>query len=187
MSLRIFLLLLWILVLAGSTGCEPRNTKATASKNDTAEIMRILVDSAFHKNKLPNIEKLVLRHFFGDSVLFKFDSSLMTHAPKETNGLKFKFLTEEQICRLATQYFDRRNDTTFEVHYVKVLRLLKRNDTSYMAELQNAMMSPPQVAHYLDPHNTECIFGEPFGGGIRMSFTKQGDTLRGRIEGSWPF
>ncbi|MGC4036573.1 MAG: hypothetical protein QM764_11470 [Chitinophagaceae bacterium] len=154
--------------------------------------MRLLLDSAFYRHNLPDISSLTRNNPFGDTIIFRKeiyqgDSNISRFFPRD---IKLKFLSQSQICSLATSL---RNDTT-DFPNILELRSFKKIDTVYEIYLQNTCVIPQfdKNGHHL--FNTgrlegidtlPCIFGMLCGGGIGMMFTKRGDSLYSKITGRW--
>lgn len=70
----------------------------------------------------------------------------------------------------------------------------KKVDTTYEVSLQNQCVMPlydkkgnPKFDKdfYKDRGNYKCMFGMMCGGGMGMTFIKQADTLKAKIDGFW--
>ena len=167
------------------TGCGVNKTNLKVAANDTTQVLRFVIDSAFYHHRLPDLSALTRNNPFGDTVIFKFDSILVGHLPSE---LKYKLLTQDEICSLATQHH---NDTTNFCNFLQ-LQHFKKVDTTYEVILKNQCVMPlydkngkPKFdkAFYKDRGNYKCIFGMLCGGGMSMTFIKQADTLKATING----
>jgi hypothetical protein len=187
MRLRTLSIIILTLTFLVDTGCSVDNTNLKVAKNDTTEVLKILIDSAFYHERLPDFSALTRNNPFGDTIIFKFDSILVGHLP--TNA-KFKLLTQDQICSLATQHY---NDTTYFCNFL-ILNSFKKVDTTYEVSLQNQCVMPlfgkngkPRFDNdFMKRHNySTCMFGMMCGGGMGMVFIKQADTLKAKIDGSW--
>jgi hypothetical protein len=172
-----------------------KNIKATVLESDTVKIMRLLLDSAFYRHNLPDISALTRNNPFGDTLIFRNeiyqgDTNISRHFPTSLGDIKIKFLTQQQICSLATQ---RQNDTSYFPNFLEI-RSFKNVDMTYEVYLQNTCVIPQfdKDGHHLyekgkleGVDTLPCIFGMMCGGGIAMTFTKRGDTLQSRITGRW--
>ena len=176
-----------IFALLFDTGCGANKTNLKVATNDTTQILRFVIDSAFYHQRLPDFSALTHNNPFGDTIIFKFDSILVGHLPSD---LKYKFLTQDQICSLATQHD---NDTT---HFCNFLELssFKKVDTTYEVSLQNQCVMPLYGKKgkalfdkdFNQRHNNyRCLFGYLCGGGMGMTFIKQADTLKAKVDGFW--
>lgn len=67
--------------------------------NDTTEALTIILDSAFSGGHF-NIQNFI-NYTFNDSIIFVDDTLIHGKLPQLDN-LKFKFLTRDSICKLAT-------------------------------------------------------------------------------------
>ena len=154
--------------------------------------MRMLTDSAFYKNRLPDISALTRNNPFGDTVIFRSEIyqgeiDISRYFPKD---LKLKFLKQSEICSLAINL---QNDSAYFPNFLEI-RSFKKVDTTYEVYLQNTCVIP-QVDknghHLFNKGKLErsdtflCIFGMLCGGGIGMTFTKHSDTLGFKITGRW--
>ena len=185
MKLSILVIVILTFIALYDTGCGLDKSVATESKNDTTQILKTLIDSAFYRQRLPDFSSLKRNNPFGDSIIFKFDSDLIGHLPTDQ---KFKILTEDQICLLATQHY---NDTTLFCNFL-ALNNFKKTDSTFKVSLRNECITPlfdkkgnPRFGKdfYKDRLTYKCLFGFLCGGGIHMTFNKQGDTLKGHISG----
>lgn len=177
--------------------CSDSNslTKTSVPESDTVKIMRLLLDSAFYRHNLPDISALTRNNPFGDTIIFRNeiyqgDTNISRYFPKDIKGINLKFLSQSQICSLATNL---RNDTTYFPNFLE-LRSFKRVDTTYEIYLQNTCVIPQfdKDGHSLRTQGKlegidtlPCLFGMMCGGGIGITFTKQGDTLQSKITGRW--
>ena len=59
--------------LLTSASCDDSTslTELKANESDTIKIMRSLIDSAFYRDKLPDISALTKNNPFGDTVIFR--------------------------------------------------------------------------------------------------------------------
>lgn len=186
--LPIFSILVLAITLFIDIGCHTDSTNSTVTKNDTTEVFKTLLDSAFYRKRLPDLSSLKRNNPFGDTIIFKFNSILIGHLPL---GFKFKMLTQDDICTLATQYY---NDTTYFCNFLE-LNSFKMVDTTYEVNLQNRCVVPLfdkngkrrfDKAFYKNHAAVKCMFGFMCGGGLSMTFTRQADTLHAKINGFWP-
>jgi len=96
------------------SSCGIDKTILNVARNDTTQIFSTLIDSAFYKQRLPNFNSLQKNNPFGDTIIFKFDSILIGHLPE---SFKFKILTNQQICSLATQH---QNEKTYFCNFLEI-------------------------------------------------------------------
>jgi hypothetical protein len=167
------------------TGCGVDKTNLKVETNDTTQILRHVIDSAFYHQRLPDFGSLTRNNPLGDTIIFKFDSILIGHLPID---LKYKFLTQDEICSLATKYD---TDTTKFCNFLE-LDYFKKVDTTYEVILKNECVRPlydksgkPKFDKdfYKDRGNYKCMFGMLCGGGMSMTFIKQADTINAKING----
>jgi hypothetical protein len=187
MTLRTLSIIILTLTFWVDTGCNANNVNSKIAKNDTTEVLRILIDSAFYHERLPDFGFLTRNNPFGDTIIFKFDSILVGHLP---TNLKYKLLTQDEICSLARLHCYDAN------HFCTFLKLnsLKKNDNKYEVYLQNQCVMPlfdkngKQLfdSAFIQRHNySKCTFGGLCGGGMSMTFIKQADTIKAKIDGFW--
>lgn len=157
--------------------------------------MRLLLDSAFYRHNLPDITALTRTNPFGDTIIFRKeisqgDANIERYFPKKLHALKLKFLTQSEICSLATNL---RNDKAYFPNFLEI-RSFKKIDTTYEVYLQNTCVIPQldKSGHHLFNEGKlegidtlPCIFGMLCGGGIGMTFIKRGDTIQSKITGRW--
>ena len=186
MTIRSIFSILTITLLL-NTGCDVDKTSLKVATNDTTQVFKFVIDSAFYRQRLPDFNSLQSNNPFGDTIIFKFDSILVGHLPRD---LKYKFLTQDEICSLATQHY---NDTTYFCNFLE-LNSFKKVDTVYEVSLQNQCVMPlydkngnPKFDKdfYKDREKYKCMFGMMCGGGIGMTIIKQADTLKAKIDGFW--
>ncbi len=134
--MRLFLPLLFLISILA---CD--KPKAVAEKeyaNDTTEVLRLLVDSFLIKGRF-NFPSLFRDSLLGDSIIMQYDSLYTKHIIK-ANGIKFKILTEDEICNYATIH---ESDTkNWFPDIIKRIRFVKDNDTTYIASLVIPSVSP---------------------------------------------
>ena len=136
---------------------------------------------------MPGFGGLQKKNIYGDSILFEFDSILVGHLPSSINGFKFKFLTRDQICELATFHYD----DSLEFPNFFHLNNLKKLDSTYEVSLQVTCVIPlfdknGKLISNIDLSKTDkCIFGMMCGGGIGVVVYKQGDNFEIKKKASW--
>jgi len=175
------------LTLLFDTGCNVDNTNSKIVKNDTTDILKILIDSALYHERLPDFGFLTRNNPFGDTIIFKFDSILVGHLP---TNLKYKLLTQDEICSLARLHC---YDANHSCSFLK-LDSFKKVDSTYKVFLQNQCVMPlfdkngKQLfdSAFMQRHNySKCTSGGLCGGGMSMTFVMQVDTVKAKIEGFW--
>jgi len=157
--------------------------------------MELLLDSAFYRDNLPDISALTRNNPFGDTIIFRKeiyqgDTDISRYFPSDLHGIKIKFLTQSQICSVAINLL---NDTAYFPTFLEILNF-KKIDSVYEVYLQNTCVFPQydKNGHHLYKKGKlegidtlPCLFGMKCGGGISMTFTKQGDTLQSKITSHW--
>jgi|GEM_PF-2942596 len=164
--------------------------KETNVRNDTTEVIRLLIDSTFYRYNLPGINRLTKNSPFRDTIIlckgvYKGDTTILKYFSQSKNGIKFKLLTYSEICSLATSL---ETDTTLFPYFLEV-RSFENVDTAYEVYIQSTCVIPrfDKYGHrrLAGSEASKCIFGMLCGGGISMIFTKQGDTLKAKLDGRW--
>ena len=69
MRLRTLSIIILTLTFLVDTGCSVDNTNLKVAKNDTTEVLRILIDSAFYHERLPDFSALTRNNPFGDTII----------------------------------------------------------------------------------------------------------------------
>lgn len=137
-------------------------TKRIEVKNDTTEVVRLLIDSAFYRHNLPDINALTKNSPFGDTIIlckdvYQGDSIILKYFAQGLNGIKFKFLTHYEICSLARNLH---NDTVYFPNFLE-LRSFRKVDTTYEVYLQNDCVIPQydKLGHHLvyGSDTSKCI------------------------------
>lgn len=186
MTLRPILSILTFSILF-YTSCRVDSGDVKVATNDTTQVFKLLIDSAFYRGRLPDFSTLTRHNPFGDTIIIKFDSILVGHLPHD---LKYKFLTQDEICSLAIQHY---SDSAEFCNFL-ALNSFKKVDTTYEVSLQNQCVMPLFDKNgkalfskdFYQKHNTcRCLFGFLCGGGMAMNFIKQGDTLKAKVVGCW--
>jgi hypothetical protein len=182
-----FTIIILTFILLCDTGCGVDKSNLKVATNDTTQVLKFVIDSAFYHRRLPDFSALTKNNPFGDTIIFKFDSILVGHLPSD---LKYKLLTQDEICFLATQYS---NDTTDFCNFLE-LSSFKKVDTTYEISLQNQCVIPlydkkgiPKFDKVFNQrHNSsKCLFGYLCGGGMTMTCIKQDGKLKAKIDGFW--
>lgn len=175
-----------IFVVIGAS-CRNDKPNPIVTKNDTTQVLKILIDSAFYRENLPSFSSLYRNNPFGDTIIIKFDPILVGHLPTH---LKYKFLTEDEICSLATQHLS----DAYEFCTFINLNSFEKVDSTYEINIQNECVMPlfkkngkPRFDKdfYKNTGTFKCWFGLLCGGGMAMTFIKQADTLKAKIDGFW--
>jgi hypothetical protein len=165
--------------------------KDDALKNDTAEVLSLMLNKDFLGRNMLGYGGLGKPSPFGDTIIFKSDSIITRYLPENINGFHFKFLTQDQICQLASFYH---TDTTYFPDFFELKRFQKR-DSIYDIALQVSCVMPlydkngnrifKSDAFNDDYKNYKCIFGVLCGGGMSVTAFRVNDTLRIKKESSW--
>ena len=119
--------------------CQSNHQKTNIVKdiNDTSRVLRILLDSAIIGHHIPDKSHLYKNNPFGDSIILADDSILKIFLP-QVDTLKFKLLTRDQICHLATINQDTFN---FFPNFL-ILQHFKKNQSTYTVTLRNTCVIP---------------------------------------------
>lgn len=135
---------------------------------------------------MPGFGSLKKTSFYGDTIIFKTDSIIKEHLPVTINDFCFKFLTEEEICEQATEYY---SDTTSFPAFFQLNRFQK-TDSNYDISLQVTCVMPlfDKNGNKLlanDSSNNKCKFGILCGGGVNVTVYKENGIFKIRKESSW--
>lgn len=164
------------------SGCSRPKTNLVISRNDTSEVIRLLLDSTLYLPRLMDMSLLFKNNPFGDSVIVVRDSIIVNHAPK---GINFIFLTQDEICALAERY---KNETSSFANYLK-LDYHEENDSVFEASIANFQIERIYYDNIQESKNQRtannlrtftCL--DQLGSEIYMSFTKRNNTITSRVE-----
>lgn len=153
-------------------------------KNDTLEVFRILFDSTIvgHSKRFDDLYR---NNPFGDSVILAFDSIYLNYKPSH-DSLKFKILTENEICDWATKL----NDQDKSFPYFIWIRHFSKTQDGYGIDMRITCVhsNNKHGEKSIDPitgllYTSKCQFGFMCGGSIQMEFIKTKEGLRGKIIG----
>lgn len=177
---------LFFLIVTSCLNQNERMKAKTEIRNDTAEVFRILMDSAFISHYLPDRGFLFYNNPFGDSIILQFDSLFLKKIPIH-DSLKFKILTKNEICELATKNYDVKKASSFP-NFIKIIKFVKTS-SGYEIALQNTCVFPNYIngERYINPMTNEksdtadCSFGFLCGGTIELSVQKTKDGFDARI------
>ena len=175
MKFRLLITILTCTILF-DTGCGVESTDMKVAKNDTTNILKILLDSAFYRQRLPNFSNLKLNNPFGDTIIFKFDSILVGNLPTD---LKFKLLTQDQICSLATQSYN--NQKSF-CNFLE-LNNFQKTDTTYKVRMETHCLEV--VVDRIG--KATCLTEKYCNGGIEMTFFIRADSLKSEPASFWDY
>jgi hypothetical protein len=125
--LIIFLLFPW------SIGCRNKPAKVIEPINETKEVIKLALGTAFYHGNLPEISSLYRGKLFNDSILLQIDSFPVRLLPTDLLGLKFKIFNANQIARLKQSY------QPWELPNYLFICCLERTDTSYSIYLQRML------------------------------------------------
>ena len=188
--------IIFLIIVIGLVNCKEHSKKEYIINNDTTFIFSHIIDTSLY-GYLPDASALTQNSPFGDTILvnieskiFKQDHNLLKYFPKTVSHFHFKFLSEKQICSFATSY---NNDSTRFPNFLE-FNSFERSETSYSMNIQNICVFPNYDKYgnhrFLKGKQEgmdtlRCVFGFICGGGMSMSFTKQGDSLKGKRNGQW--
>jgi len=68
----------------------------TEVKNDTAELQKLAIKTAFHHYNLPDIDAVMMSYRFKDSVLFTANNPSLNFLPKHFGNIPFKNLPKSK-------------------------------------------------------------------------------------------
>jgi hypothetical protein len=186
MTYRFQFYLLLTLILLSTISCRTKPTTSTSPTNDTTAALSLLLNKDFLGRHMPGYGALQRPSPFGDTIIFMTDSIIVEHLPESINGFRFKFLTQAQICDLATTHY---TDTTDFPNFFQLNRFQKQ-DSTYDIALQVTCVLPMydkngKKLFASDTTNYKCMFGMLCGGGIGVTVYKDNDTLNIKRESSW--
>ena len=164
--------------------------------NDTAEVLKVVLDSAINNYFIPDMSFLYKdSSLFGNSIIVQFDDSLTKHL-KAFKNLKFKILTRNEICKLATKA---ENDSIDFPNFLVIEDFLSVPN-SFHIRIQNTCVMPllkpdsslrfkkhPNGSFYKKEYadSVKCEFGFLCGGGFGIQVWKLNGNFRGKVEGRW--
>jgi hypothetical protein len=181
LSVVVVLLIAYVIC---NIGCNERKNTQTLEelikKNDTTEIIRILIDSGFHRKEVIGWDKLLVNNPFKDTPILSMSSEFAGHYP---TGLRLKFLTSMQVDSLASIY----NIDTINFWTVLCVNTFQKlNDSFYHANLVNMSIFPlydsKGRALYHDiftglykKKNVKYVVNSKYCRGLSMDFFKEGN------------
>ena len=93
-------LILTILIMFVLLGYNQPKVEDKPKVNDTTQVLGLLIDSFLVKGH-NYMESLYRDSIFKDSIIMQYDS-IYTKLLPQVEGVKFKILTEDEICNYAT-------------------------------------------------------------------------------------
>jgi hypothetical protein len=150
-----------------------------SEENDTLEVFRILFDSTLVGHLEENSD-LFRNNPFGDSIIVLFDSLFLKTSPCH-DSLKFKILSETEICNLATKCSDQDKLCPEFLN----LRLFQKTSAGYEIDLRITCVGSNyrNGKRFINPITGElsdsckCHFGYMCGRSIQMTFEKTKERL----------
>lgn len=125
------------MILFFATSCKLTTPKTIQIKSDTTRVIELAIRTAFLKQSMPEIDKLLFSYRFKDSLFFTSDSSLLNFLPYTVDSLSFKILPKnELIKRVKSDSYNKRLP-----NYL-YLRTLEKTDTGYYVNLQSLSFIP---------------------------------------------
>ena len=143
------------------------------SKSDTTELFRIWTDSALNNQLIPEFKRLRNKGIFDDTFFFKFDKRLEKNLPFE---LKYKLLTETEICLRATKYLKVTNEA---FNYLE-LYFFKKTDSSYSIGFTNMCLRglEDEDTRVLENEIITCEYEKYCNGGLEIDFSNRNRLLK---------
>jgi hypothetical protein len=149
--MRIILIVLFIAVLLS---CNHSNVEEKPKTNDTTEVLGLLIDSFLVKGH-NYMGSLYRDSIFKDLIIMQYDS-IYTKLLPQVEGVKFKILTEDEICNYATIHES--DPKNWFPDIIKGIKFIKENDTTYIASLVIPSVTPYYDKYgkpYFDPEINE--------------------------------
>jgi hypothetical protein len=192
-----------ISILCLSSCVNPTVNKTIEKLNDTSEVIRIAVDSAFNGGYLPdlsylnwksNSEKSILTGYdsllksqIGDSIITWYDSLLIQHLPNIKN-VKLKLMTEDQICTLAYHFQLQKRSAPNFLKLDNFKQTIDANQITLANNCPMPMFNTDGTAKMMpdgerDSDTTRCSYEYLCGGAFTMSFKKSNNILTGKVLG----
>ncbi len=145
------------------------STVENKKKDDTTVALKILLDSAFYKQRLATVARVDPSDLLSDTIIFKRNNSLIHHLPK---NLRYKLLSEDEMCELMAIH---------KLTYLQFLELeFVKNGTGYKTSIGTHCMSkgimktePDEVSHPFCEREKYC------NAVLYMYVTKKGNNLIG--------
>ena len=180
-------LLCLAITLLAITGCTHDPAPSPHFReDDTSKVLHLLIDSALENRPrdIPDRSDLTKNSPYKDSILFLADSIFMPYLAENSFPVKFKFLTEKELCSQATQF---NHDNIYYPGFLSITHF-EKTDSGYSVFLKNNCVIPQFDKHghpvgFSRADTLKCIFNFLCGGGMSMTFKKQHDTMRGIIKG----
>lgn len=170
----------WLVALVAfvRSGCEPELPRTVPVLNDTTAALSLLLNEKLLAENMPDFGALRMPGPLGDTIIFKTDSVIIRYLPDSLTGFHFKFLTEDEICNLATIYYA---DTIRFPNFLQLSRFEKR-DRSYDISLQVTCVIPAHAIArrkgFTHRKGAPCIFGMLCGGGMGVTVFREHNTLK---------
>lgn len=143
-----------VMFLLVSSSCNNiQEEKILVEKNDTTQALSIILDSAFTGRHL-YIENFV-NYKFGDSIIF-VDDSLIHNNLQNLDKLKFKLLTRDSICKLATL----NQEDSIRFPDILSIPIFKKTASGYHLMLESQCVIPlydkmGKLKHYASTDTTQ--------------------------------
>ena len=179
-------------ILLDIYSCKQNETLPIPSTNDTTEILKFAIRTAFDRSRMPSSGSLLKGTltspkggYWGDTILFKIDSFSAKYMPSQIDSFIFKKLTMDEICSLLTNLQLPETPLTLE------LSRFEKIDSSYDVFLNTYPYSPQfdragnhlYIKGKLQGLDTLKCISWGGGGGIYLRITKKGDSLYSQIMG----
>ena len=143
------------IILLFAYSCKLTTSKPLQLKSDTTRVIELAVRTAFLRQSMPEIDKLVYNKKFKDSLLFTSDSSLLNFLPYAVDSLGFKIVPKNKLIKTNNS----KSYSKASPNYL-YLRTVEKTDKGYYVSLQ-------------------CLSFIPFGGGgaIGLNIVKEKDSF----------
>jgi hypothetical protein len=175
-----------ILIISSCTYRSNESFTLERKANDTIEVFHILFDSTLVGYDSSNGESF-RNNPYGDSIIIQFDSLFLKRIPSH-DSLKFKILTEDEICDWATKF----NEENKLFPNFLVLKHFYPTTTGYEVSLgitcvhsnykNGKRETDPRTGGLSD--TSKCHIGYLCGRSFQMSFERTAKGLKGRMTGN---
>ncbi len=163
------------LVIGNAGAAKATATPVARVDNDTAQIMRLVMDTCQTRDGLPDAEYLGKNNPFGDSVIMCNEGWTIDWSVYFPRTWKVKLLDKAAICTLAAK-----DPEAFA--YILEIQSFKKTDSTYEMALRNTCVFFPfrnmvKTRRNARVNRDSCVLGFRCGGTLFMGFKKAGDRM----------
>lgn len=160
-----------VIIITGLIFLAACHSEMTGTKeNDTTTALKILLDSAFYKNRLARSAQLNISHPFGDTLIFKYSDVLAHHVPET---LLYKLLNEDDMCKLMAIR------KTSHLQFLELDEFIKTSDGYRTALGTHCMWKGIIVTEPSQSQVDVCKPNKYCNAVLHMNLTKRGNNLSG--------